>query len=176
MKWYKKPVTIILFLIFFCPVGIFLMWKFSNWKKPVKIILTIFLAFLSFVILATNSESKPQEEIATTTRYNYFNSTHEEASSKNTSTDKSTTETSTEIETVENISSQDDYDYEEDAKYDDYDYPSNGKEYVLNTNTKKIHESTCSSAQKISANNYATTEDYDGAIADGYEPCKRCNP
>jgi hypothetical protein len=158
------------------------MWKFSNWKKPVKIILTIFLAFLSFVILATNSKSKPQEEEIITTRYNHFNTIHEEASSKYTSTYKSTTETSTEIETVENISSQDDYNYEEDynheedAKYDDYDYPSYGKEYVLNTNTKKIHKSTCSSAQKISANNYATTDDYDGAIADGYEPCKRCNP
>lgn len=48
--------------------------------------------------------------------------------------------------------------------------------YVLNTNSKKIHYEWCSSADDISAHNRATTTDYDGAIASGYVPCKRCDP
>lgn len=50
-------------------------------------------------------------------------------------------------------------------------------DYVLNTNSKKFHEPSCSSAKKISAKN---RQDYHGTrealIQDGYEPCKNCNP
>lgn len=52
----------------------------------------------------------------------------------------------------------------------------NTKEYVLNTNTMKIHESYCSSVEDISSGNFARTSDYDKAISQGYVPCKRCNP
>lgn len=51
-----------------------------------------------------------------------------------------------------------------------------GMTYVLNTNSKKIHRSDCSSVGTISENNYAETDDYDSAIAEGYVPCKKCNP
>ena len=50
------------------------------------------------------------------------------------------------------------------------------KEYVLNTNTMKIHNPSCSSVEDILPHNYATTKDFDGAIADGYSPCGRCHP
>ena len=50
-------------------------------------------------------------------------------------------------------------------------------DYVLNTNTKKFHLPTCSSADDIKASN---RQEYHGAreelIAQGYDPCKRCNP
>lgn len=50
-------------------------------------------------------------------------------------------------------------------------------DYVLNTNTMKFHLSSCSSADNIKASN---RQDYHGSrddlIAQGYEPCKRCNP
>lgn len=36
MKWYQKTWVVILFLVFFFPVGLFLMWKYSNWNKVVK--------------------------------------------------------------------------------------------------------------------------------------------
>ena len=46
-KWYQKSWVIVLFLIFFWPVGLFLMWKYKkNWKKPVKIIITVLLAII----------------------------------------------------------------------------------------------------------------------------------
>ncbi len=48
--------------------------------------------------------------------------------------------------------------------------------YVLNTKTKKIHYANCTSVASISKENYAETNDYDKAIADGYQPCKICNP
>ncbi len=49
--------------------------------------------------------------------------------------------------------------------------------YILNTNTKKIHRSTCSSASDIRVEN---RQEYHGDVAtlkaQGYEGCKRCNP
>ena len=52
----------------------------------------------------------------------------------------------------------------------------NTSEYVLNTNTKKVHRPGCSDVKRIAPENYATTSDLNQAIADGYSPCKRCNP
>lgn len=48
--------------------------------------------------------------------------------------------------------------------------------YVLNTNTKKIHYESCSSVDQIKGKNKAYTDNYYGAIAQGYKPCGRCNP
>lgn len=50
-------------------------------------------------------------------------------------------------------------------------------DYVLNTNTKKFHLPSCSSADDIKE---ANRQEYHGAredlISQGYDPCKRCNP
>ena len=49
--------------------------------------------------------------------------------------------------------------------------------YVLNTNTKKFHLSTCESASQISSRNYDTyTGSREDLIAMGYSPCKSCDP
>lgn len=48
--------------------------------------------------------------------------------------------------------------------------------YVLNTNTMKIHRAGCSSVSRMSEENKGYTNDYDGAIAQGYVPCKICSP
>lgn len=49
--------------------------------------------------------------------------------------------------------------------------------YVLNTNTKKFHYSSCSSVSTIKPENYGTFEGTrDEVIAQGYEPCGRCHP
>lgn len=49
--------------------------------------------------------------------------------------------------------------------------------YILNTNTKKFHLSTCSSVKKIKPENY---QEFNGKKEDiinqGYEGCKNCNP
>lgn len=52
-----------------------------------------------------------------------------------------------------------------------------GWDYVLNTNTRKFHYPSCSSAKDIKASNrrdyHGTRED---VIAMGYKPCGRCHP
>lgn len=53
----------------------------------------------------------------------------------------------------------------------------NGRDYVLNTNTKKFHYPQCSSAKSIKDKNKAafhgTREEL---IAMGYDPCGKCHP
>lgn len=55
--------------------------------------------------------------------------------------------------------------------------PGDGKEYILNTNSMKIHDPACQSAEKISEKNkevfYGQIEEL---IQNGYEPCKSCLP
>ena len=46
--------------------------------------------------------------------------------------------------------------------------------YVLNTSTKKIHRSSCRDVKKIDPENYATTDDFDKALSDGYTTCGHC--
>jgi hypothetical protein len=35
-KWYQKPTSIIILLIFFFPVGLYLMWKNELWTKQIR--------------------------------------------------------------------------------------------------------------------------------------------
>ena len=50
-------------------------------------------------------------------------------------------------------------------------------DYVLNTNTKKFHWTTCSSVKDIKASNRQDVHmTRDGVIAMGYQPCGRCKP
>ena len=49
--------------------------------------------------------------------------------------------------------------------------------YVLNTNTKRFHRSTCYEVKKIKSSNKKTyTGTRKDVIAKGYSPCKKCNP
>ena len=49
--------------------------------------------------------------------------------------------------------------------------------YILNTNTKKFHLPTCSSAKKIKDENRETWEgDREELIGQGYSPCGQCKP
>lgn len=49
--------------------------------------------------------------------------------------------------------------------------------YVLNTNTKKFHKTTCSSVQTIKEKNRSDyTGDRENLMKRGYSACKRCNP
>lgn len=52
-----------------------------------------------------------------------------------------------------------------------------GTEYIMNTNTKKFHRPTCSSAKDISLSNKEVSKQTRAKIiSQGYDPCKRCNP
>lgn len=50
-------------------------------------------------------------------------------------------------------------------------------EYVLNTNTKKFHRPSCSSAEQIKDENRSVySGDREELVLQGYEPCKNCKP
>lgn len=74
MKWYQRTWAIILLLIIFFPVGLFLMWKYSNWSKIAKGVVTGFFALILVSNMITGGskntetngiakESQAQEEI-----------------------------------------------------------------------------------------------------------------
>lgn len=51
------------------------------------------------------------------------------------------------------------------------------QEYVINKNTKKFHEPSCSSVKDTLAKNRKTvTESRDRLLEQGYEPCGKCKP
>lgn len=52
-----------------------------------------------------------------------------------------------------------------------------GATYVLNKNSKKFHLPTCDSVKDMKEKNKEySTKTREEIIADGYDPCKRCNP
>ncbi|MBQ7435457.1 MAG: hypothetical protein IJV51_06620 [Oscillospiraceae bacterium] len=55
--------------------------------------------------------------------------------------------------------------------------PAPEKTYILNTNSGKFHKPYCSSVSDIAPGNMQEyTGSRDELIANGYTPCKRCNP
>lgn len=48
--------------------------------------------------------------------------------------------------------------------------------YIGNRNTKKFHRPDCSSAKSMKSKNKVTLSSREEALAEGYTPCKRCNP
>ncbi len=52
-KWYEKTPAIVLLLIFFFPVGLYLMWKYTKWAKGVKIGVSV-LAGIAVISVLTN--------------------------------------------------------------------------------------------------------------------------
>lgn len=73
-KWYQSNVAIIALLIFFFPVGLFLMWKYAGWNKVVKIVVTGFYTLIVIGAIATPSSNTstsntptPQAQIDTNT-------------------------------------------------------------------------------------------------------------
>ena len=48
--------------------------------------------------------------------------------------------------------------------------------YIGNRNSKKLHFGWCSSVEDMKESNKVPILDRDSAIAEGYVPCKRCDP
>lgn len=67
-KWYKKTGWIVFMLIFFFPVGLFLMWKYAKWNKFVKVAISVFFAIL---ILTPSSESVKEITLSADTSQKY---------------------------------------------------------------------------------------------------------
>ena len=57
------------------------------------------------------------------------------------------------------------------------DLPSEGTDYIVNTNTGKFHYPSCSSVRKMKeSNKMFFTGTRDELISQGYDPCGNCHP
>jgi hypothetical protein len=65
LKWYQKPVGVIILLIFFFPVGLYLMWKNELWTKQTRWIVTGVLA-LGVIANAGNDKNSNNNSGGTT--------------------------------------------------------------------------------------------------------------
>ena len=54
--------------------------------------------------------------------------------------------------------------------------PALASTYIGNSNTHRFHYSNCSSVDKMNPNHKIYIDSREEAIAEGYIPCKRCNP
>ena len=67
-KTVSSAVTILL-LIFFFPVGLYLMWAKTNWSKVAKVIITIAIAIVTVIVLAQTEVDSDQNIGGTTPAY-----------------------------------------------------------------------------------------------------------
>lgn len=70
MKFYQKNWFVILMLILFFPVGLFLMWKYANWRNYAKIIITVAIALLvvASCVLPTDYSSTSDQSASVQTQ------------------------------------------------------------------------------------------------------------
>lgn len=96
--------------------------------------------------------------------------TNATASSASSNTSSSTTQTTTVPAAVAETN-------QATAQQDTSSSTSATSTYILNTNTKKFHVPSCSSVNRMKdSNKKEFTGSRDEVIAQGYEPCKNCNP
>ena len=65
-KWYQKTWAIVLLLIFFFPIGLFLMWKYGKWKRIHKVIVTVLVALV--VIGSVSSNPSTSNNVTTSNK------------------------------------------------------------------------------------------------------------
>lgn len=57
-KWYEQPVWIYLLVVFFFPVGLFLLWRKNQLSTKTKLIVTgLFLVLLTFALINDNGKA-----------------------------------------------------------------------------------------------------------------------
>lgn len=72
-KWYQKTGYIILLLVLFFPVGLFLMWKYTDWSKNIKIAISAVLAlFFGISIIASGGSDEPADATVSDTGIESF--------------------------------------------------------------------------------------------------------
>lgn len=62
-KFYQRDWFIVLMLIVFFPVGIFLMWKYTSWKKVAKIIVTVIFSLILLSAIFGDNEDNNNNEV-----------------------------------------------------------------------------------------------------------------
>jgi hypothetical protein len=58
LKWHQKPLSVVLLLIFFFPLGLYFMWKNKMWSKGARIAVTGIALFLIIISGQNNKGGK----------------------------------------------------------------------------------------------------------------------
>ena len=189
MKFYEKTWFIVIMLIIFFPVGLILVWTNKKWSQKGKITATAVVAILLIIGLIDNASGGGESATASNTAIEEtkIETTSAEPETEATTTEETTAET--EAATTEEITAETEAATTEEITAETEVSTTTTKEtttaatkeekqqmYVLNTSSKKIHYPKCRAVEKIASDNYDETYDYDGAIANGYEPCGICEP
>jgi hypothetical protein len=168
MKWYQKSWAAVLLLIFFFPVGLFLMWKYQPWKKGVKIAVTALFAVMVIGSAANqnNTPTAPVSDDISSTVISTETSTSAPTTAEITTTEKNTVTTyptTTRITTTPKAT--------EAKKPTTTRAPAvidNSRTVYVTPGGKRYHyDPDCGgkNAYSISLNS---------AIAQGYTPCQKC--
>lgn len=183
----KKSITrghLIIAVIWFFPMGLYLLWKNSKNKITNTIITAIIAFLLAFGFASYNPEAKEDksdnntsvsDEVTTIPK----KTTTTMTTSTTTSTTTEATTTTTTVTTTEPITEPPTEPPTPAPTEAPYVPPvqSNQHNYVLNTDSMKFHYPSCSSAKKINAENrsdtYATRDE---VLSWGYSPCGKCHP
>lgn len=90
----KSALAIIIALLLFFPLGLYWMWTKSNWKKPIKIVITVVYAiYFLFCVIVVATPTDSTEKTKETTTISVSEITSESATTETTS--ETTTETTT---------------------------------------------------------------------------------
>ncbi|MCH4414289.1 hypothetical protein [Staphylococcus haemolyticus] len=86
-SFYKKDWFIFLSLIFFFPLGVFLMWRYTSFKKSTKIIISFVFAILFVLAIILPDSDSDEESNNSTQKYETKESNKVETTASNTKED-----------------------------------------------------------------------------------------
>ena len=169
--FYRRAWFIVLMIVLVFPLGLWLMYRYTVWPRKVKnITAAVVCALMVFIIipvllgLITNIAGLWDNGAEPWVTYPSTPSvTHSEPAGSS----SAPSEESSKYHPFSGIAKAEQGVTEVDLK---------NARFVLNLSTKKIHASDCAEVKRILPENLGTTNDYAGAKAQGYIPCKKCNP
>lgn len=75
--WYKRSWGIIIMLIVFFPIGLYLMWKHSNWNKYIKIGVSVIIGIISIAaILGLGDDNSHLDDSIVVLKYEAYELSH----------------------------------------------------------------------------------------------------
>ncbi len=61
IKWHQKPISVILLLIIFFPLGLFFMWKNGIWSNTSRWVITVFFTLMVIANLNKNNHKSSND-------------------------------------------------------------------------------------------------------------------
>lgn len=181
--WYKQTYGIILMLIFFFPVGLYLMWKYGKgWNQYLKIGVSAFcgLVLIASMFMPNSSggnnsmtDSGLAAMASVTTTWQKAEITRATTTEKPEATSESVTTETTTVEPTEEPTEAPTEEPTEAPRVVPTEKQEN--EYMINYETNVFHSPSCYTIRN-SDNVKAYTGTADDLKEQGYTPCGKCKP